>query len=47
MSYTTWPGSPDTQALDSYPHDLLFLDRYYAMLGDSLEVNRNYIFQYK
>lgn len=35
----TWPRPLDTQALDSYPIDLLFLDRYYAMLGDSIEVN--------
>lgn len=35
----TWPHPLDTQALDNYPIDLLFLDRYYAMLGDSIEVN--------
>lgn len=39
--------APATRALDSYPVGLVFLERYYAMLGNNIEVNLNYIFQHK
>lgn len=42
-----WPCTPDTQALGSYTVDLVFLGRYYALLGNSVAVNWHYIFEHQ
>lgn len=41
------PISPDTRALVSYPVNLVFWGRYYAMLGNSIDVNWNYVLKHK